>query len=92
MDSANNGQYDLRGCYQYGIGVNKHKKGDKTFQMNNGKFENLPESNSKIGIIKSVDETSNDKNNFEMITTWVDNANKIVHGEVATVINDEEIR
>ncbi|KAF0476727.1 hypothetical protein F8M41_024356 [Gigaspora margarita] len=55
MDSANNGQYDLRGCCQYGIGVNKHEKGDETFQTNNRKFENLPESNSKIGMIKSVD-------------------------------------
>ncbi|KAF0366921.1 hypothetical protein F8M41_013565 [Gigaspora margarita] len=43
-------------------------------------------------MIKSVDETSNDKDNLEMITTWVDNDNKIVYGEVATVINDEEMR
>ncbi|CAG8829922.1 18644_t:CDS:2, partial [Gigaspora margarita] len=43
-------------------------------------------------MIKSVDEISNDKDNLEMITTWVDNANKIVHREVATVINDEEMR
>ncbi|CAG8829031.1 12053_t:CDS:2, partial [Gigaspora margarita] len=56
------------------------------------KFENLLELNSKIGIIKSVDKTSNDKDNLEMITTWVDNTNKIVHREVATVINDEEMR
>ncbi|CAG8516887.1 11828_t:CDS:2 [Gigaspora margarita] len=63
-----------------------------TFQTNNRKFENPPESNSKIGMIKSIDETSNNKDNLEMITTWVNNANKIVHGEVATVINDKKIR
>ncbi|CAG8745657.1 17215_t:CDS:1, partial [Gigaspora rosea] len=71
--------------------VNKHEKGDEIFQMNNREFENPSELNGKIDMIKSV---ANDKDglryNLEMITTWVDD-DKIVHGEVATVINDEEM-
>ncbi|CAG8809128.1 31408_t:CDS:2, partial [Gigaspora margarita] len=75
---------------------------NKIMKMKNGvisikfvEFENPPKLNSKIGMIKSVNETSNDKDGLryklEMITTWVDSANKSVYREVTTVINNEEI-